>query len=124
MVEQTQEHLIMLFVRQQEKPRGKKSWVIRSLFHGLCCLCDAACQTESVIHVASLWGRWRPPALLLRDGQIALALTTSGASSRPWSTNPGATLRPWTFAVGVGKAVCPQACDVISTRSAAAEIAG
>lgn len=57
MVEQTQEHLIMLFVRQQEKPGGEKSWVIRSLFHGLCCLYDATCQRENVIHVASLWGR-------------------------------------------------------------------
>lgn len=46
-----------LFVRQQKKAKEKNTCMIKSLFHGLCCLCKASCQRESVIDMASLWGR-------------------------------------------------------------------
>lgn len=46
------------------KAEEKQPWVIKSLLHGLCCLSSADCWRESKVHLASLWGTWKSPALL------------------------------------------------------------
>ena len=64
LLEWTQDCFVVLGkLRQQEKAQEKKSWVIKSLFHGLHCLCNADGQRENRVHMASSWGRWAPPAL-------------------------------------------------------------
>lgn len=58
---------------EQEEGLGDKS-----SFHGLCCLCSAHCWRKSLVHMASLWGRWMPPAVLQPGLKASLGSCTHG----------------------------------------------
>lgn len=60
------------------RKRTRKGLCDKSSFHGLCWLCSAHCWRKSLVHMASLWGRWMPPAVLQPGLKASLRARTRG----------------------------------------------